>query len=255
MAGPNPDELLAVVDRFPTPPESDRFDRADELLDGTYSAMADSWYPELQRRAAAYADGDVLRESVLEHVESVPSFRLSEGATPLPRSREALARAAATLDSVSEVSAWYADLWTMLADTRDGLSLFERVLHDFGYAAAHVLFLGASSPEQVVRRLRWAYRAVGVRIDETASEAGTERTAFTCPYRDLAAGSRGQRWVCHEKLDRVDDGYVTYLREGGIDYQRPRGCPDSERCYSSVARDGPRQWWPKTSPATVESGP
>ncbi|WP_336023187.1 hypothetical protein [Halobellus salinisoli] len=251
MTGPKPRELLAVVDRFPTPPESEQFERADELLDGTYSAIAGSWYRELQRRSAAYADGEALRESVLEHVESVPSFRLSEGATPLTQRRDALASAAETLDSVAAVSTWYADLRALLADSRGSLSPFERLLHDFGYGLAHVLFLGASSPEQVVRRLRAAYRTVGVRIDATESEDGTERTAFTCPYRNVAAGACGKRWVCHEKLDRVDDGYVTYLETRGIDYQRPRGCAGSEQCYSSVAHDGPRQWWPKTSPEEV----
>ncbi|WP_144900821.1 hypothetical protein [Halobellus captivus] len=255
MAGPDPDELLAVVDRFPKPPESDRFDRADDLLDGTYSAIANSWYPELQRYAAAYADGDILREAVLEHVESVPSFRLAEGATPLTRRREALVSAAETLDSVAAVSTWYEDLWSLLADTPRSLGRLERLLHGFGYAAAHVLFLGASSPDEVVRRLRWAYRTVGVRIDSTGSRAGTERTTFTCPYRNVAAGTCGNRWLCHEKLDRVDDGYVTYLGERGIDYQRPRGCADSEQCYSSVARDGPRQWWPRTPPGAVEGDP
>jgi len=252
MAGPHPDELRSVVDRFPAPPDSGAFDRADQLLGGTYGEIAESWYPELRRLAAAYADGDVLREAVLEHVESVPSFRLSEGATPLTRRREALASAAETLDAVAEVSAWYDDLWTLLADLPDSRSRVERLLHGFGYAAAHLLFLGASSPPEVVRRLRWAYRTVGVRIDETASADGTERTTFTCPYRDVAAGRCGKRWVCHEKLDRVDDGYVTYLRERGIDYQRPRGCSGSEQCYSSVARDGSSQWWPKTPAAAVE---
>ncbi|MFD1599891.1 hypothetical protein [Halobellus rarus] len=251
MAGPSSDDLLTAVDRFPMPSESEEFHRADDLLDGTYSAMAESWYPELRRLATAYADGDVLRESVLEHVESVPSFRLSEGATPLTRRRAALASAAEILDSVAEVSAWYDDLRTLLADTPESRSILERLLHDFGYAAAYVLFLGASSPERVVRRLRWAYRTVGVRIDSTASTDGTERTTFTCPYRDVAAGRCGKRWVCHEKLDRVDDGYVTYLRERGIDYQRPHGCAGSEQCYSSVARHGPSQWWPKTPPSAV----
>ena len=251
MAGPSPQELRRVVEQFPTPPDSEKFDRADDLLDGVYSAMARSWYPELERRVDAYADGDVLRETVLEHVESVPSFRLSDGATPLCDRRDALRRAADALDEIAAVSAWYADLRAVLSDRPEELTRFERLLHDFGYALAHGLFLGASSPEQVVRRLRVAYRSVGVRIDETGSDAGCERTTFTCPYRNVAAGRYGERWVCHEKLDRVDDGYVTYLRERGIDYQRPRGCPDSEQCYSTVARDGPRQWWPRTSPAAV----
>jgi len=33
-----------------------------------------------------FADDDILREDVLEHVEAAPSFRLSDGAAPLPRS-------------------------------------------------------------------------------------------------------------------------------------------------------------------------
>jgi len=81
---------------------------------------------------------------------------------------------------------------------------------------------------RVVRRLRLAYRSVGVSIDDTASEAGAERTTFTCPYRDVGARIYGEKWVCHEKLDRVDDGYVTYLAKRGIDYQRPPGCDGSE---------------------------
>ncbi|RLM53598.1 hypothetical protein DVK02_12145 [Halobellus sp. Atlit-31R] len=250
MAGPDPAELRRVVDAFPTPPD-DRFERADELLDGVYSAMANSWYPELRRCTDAYADGDVLRETVLEHVESVPSFRLSDGATPLRDRRQALATAAADIEEVAAVSAWYADLRGLLSDRRGDLSLFERLLHDFGYALAHALFLGASSPEQVVRRLRVAYRSVGVRIDAIESAGGRERTTFTCPYRGVAAGRYGDRWVCHEKLDRVDDGYVTYLAARGIDYQRPRGCAGSAQCFSTVTRAGSEQWWPQTPPAAV----
>ncbi|MFA1610862.1 hypothetical protein [Halobellus rubicundus] len=254
MAGPDPDELRRVVADFPAPPDGDRFDRADDLLDGAYGAMAESWHPELERVTAAYADGDVLRERVLEHVESVPSVRLSDGAAPLPRRREALAAAASILDEVAAVSAWYSELRALLGDDPDELTRFERLLHDVGYALAHVLFLGASTPEQVVSRLRVAYRSVGVDIDDTDSERGAERTTFTCPYRDVAAGRYGERWVCHEKLDRVDDGYVTYLAERGIDYQRPRACPRGGQCYSTVARDALEQWWPKTAPEAVADG-
>ena len=111
------------------------------------------------------------------------------------------------------------------------------LLHGFGYLAAHVLFLGTRSPEAVVRRLRWAYRVVGV--DITA-----ERTIFLCPYRSLGAARFGRKWVCHDILDRVDDGYVSYLRRHrAIDYQRPRDCAelpycadDAEHCFSEVSR-------------------
>jgi hypothetical protein len=225
--------------------------RVDELLDGAYGALTRDWYPELRRRAAAHADGDCLRERVLEHVEAVPSFRLSDGPTLLTERREALAEATALRDDVREVAEWYGTLRSRLEGDRASLTRTERLLHDFGYALAHGLFLGASSPSAVVRRLRLAYRSVGVRIDETASEAGIEETTFTCPYRNVAAGTCGDRWVCHEKLDRVDDGYVSYLAERGIAYQRPRGCTDSEQCRSTVARDGPERWWPKTPPAAV----
>ncbi|NHX35044.1 MULTISPECIES: hypothetical protein [Halolamina] len=251
MAGPSPETLRRVVDRFPTPPESDRFAAADDLLDGAYGRMADEWHPELRRLAGSYADGDVLRERVLEHVEAVPSYRLTDGAAPLPDRRAELAAAADTLDEVAAVAEWYADLRALLADDPDELTLFERALHDFGYVVAHVLFLGASSPASVVRRLRLAYRSVGVRIDDTAVEGDRECTTFTCPYRNVGAGRCGKRWVCHEKLDRVDDGYVTYLADRGIDYRRPRGCSGSEQCYSTVARGSPEQWWPKTPPAAV----
>ncbi|RLM63138.1 hypothetical protein DVK05_08315 [Halorubrum sp. Atlit-8R] len=266
MAKPDPEELVRLVEAFPGPSvEADGSDRGeateateatevgrvDELLDGAYGALTRRWYPELRRRAAAHADGDCLRERVLEHVEAVPSFRLSDGPTALTERREALAEAAALTDEVREIAEWYGTLRSRLEGDRASLTRGERLLHDFGYALAHVLFLGASSPRAVVRRLRLAYRSVGVRIDETASEGGIEETTFTCPYRNVAAGTCGKRWVCHEKLDRVDDGYVSYLAERGISYQRPRGCADSEQCQSTVARDGPARWWPKTPPAAV----
>ena len=120
--------------------------------------------------------------------------------------------------------------------------MLRRLLHEVGYALAHVLFLGASTPTEVVGRLRVAYRLVGVRIVETPRVDAVERTVFLCPYRDLGTTWASQKWVCHDVLDRVDDGYVTYLREHrGIDYQRPRSCTarpycsDSEYCYSEVS--------------------
>lgn len=120
-------------------------------------------------------------------------------------------------------------------------TVLRRLLHDIGYVLAHVLFLGANTPSSVVRRLRLAYRLVGVRIVETPTVDAVERTIFLCPYRNLGAGRWGQKWLCHDVLDRVDDGYVTYLRQHkGIDYQRPRDCADSsacgesEHCYSEV---------------------
>jgi hypothetical protein len=77
---------------------------------------------------------------------------------------------------------------------------------------------------------------------ETPQVDSVERTIFLCPYRNLAASWFGEKWICHDILDRVDDGYVTYLRrQKGIDYQRPRGCADlaycdeSEYCYSEVS--------------------
>ena len=255
MAGPNPAVLHRTVERFPTPPTGEGFAEADDRLGGTYSRIAESWYPELRRRASAYEDGEILREDVLEHVEAVPAFRLTDGAAPLPGRRAALIAAAETTDEVAAVSTWYRDLRGLLVDSPENRSLLERVLHDFGYALAHGLFLGASSPPQVVRRLRVAYRSVGVRIDDTDSGPGGERTTFTCPYRNVAADRCGEKWVCHEKLDRVDDGYVTYLAERGIDYQRPRECPGSEQCYSTVTRDGDEQWWPKTPPSAVTGAP
>ena len=258
MAGPDADELRRVVGNFPSPPEkadAGRFERVDSLLDGTYSSIATRWYPELRDVTESFAAGDCLREDVLEHVEGVPSFRLSDGAAPLPERRRALAEADSLLGEVGALSEWYATLRSLVDDDPAGLTRFERLLHDFGYAFAHGLFLGASSPGGVVRRLRLAYRSVGVDIDGTEREAGAERTTFTCPYRRVGAGVCGEKWVCHEKLDRVDDGYVTYLAERGIDYQRPRGCSETEQCYSTVARDGPELWWPKTAPATIGDSP
>jgi hypothetical protein len=120
--------------------------------------------------------------------------------------------------------------------------IVERVLHGFGYVAAFVLFAGAHTPPEVVRRLRIAYRVVGVRITDTATVDDRELTVFRCPYRRLGADRWGAKWLCHEKLDRVDDGYVTFLaRHRDLDYQRPRDCDqagfcDTESCYSSVTR-------------------
>ncbi len=255
MPPPDPKRLRRVVERFPAPPEDEAFAEVDALLDGAYGRMADSWYPELRRRVDAYADGECLRETVLTHVEAVPSFRLTDGAAPLPDRQDALVRAADTRVAVEAVSTWYRDLHGLLADSTAELTLFERLLHDLGYAVAHVLFLGASSPATVVRRLRLAYQLVGVRINDTDSVPGGERTTFTCPYRTLAADRCGPRWLCHEKLDRVDDGYVTYLAERGVDYQRPRGCPGSRHCYSTVGPASTEQWWPKTPPSAVTGEP
>jgi len=121
--------------------------------------------------------------------------------------------------------------------------MIRRTLHALGYAIAHVLFLGAYTPCQVVRRLRLAYRLVGVRIVETPRVDGAERTIFLCPYRNLGAGRYGEKWVCHDVLDRVDDGYVTYLeRHRDLDYRRPMDCAelpycgDSAYCFSEVSR-------------------
>jgi hypothetical protein len=120
--------------------------------------------------------------------------------------------------------------------------MLRRLLHDLGYVLAHVLFLRVSTPADIVRRLRIAYRLVGVRIVETPRVDAVERTVFLCPYRDLGTTWMGEKWVCHDILDRVDDGYVTFLRRHrDIDYQRPRSCTDlsycgaSAYCYSEVS--------------------
>jgi hypothetical protein len=120
--------------------------------------------------------------------------------------------------------------------------MIRRLLHDIGYVIAHVLFVRANTPTSIVKRLRVAYRLVGVKIVETPEVDSVERTIFLCPYRNLGATWFGEKWICHDILDRVDDGYVTYLRRHkGIDYQRPRGCTDlaycneSEYCYSEVS--------------------
>ena len=120
-------------------------------------------------------------------------------------------------------------------------SMLRRLLHAVGFLVAPLLFLGAGTPRAVVRRLRLAYRLVGVRIVEAGVADGAERTVFLCPYRNLGAGRYGQKRVCHDVLDRVDDGYVSYLRRfKGIDYRRPTGCEDVDDCddrycFSEVA--------------------
>ena len=124
--------------------------------------------------------------------------------------------------------------------------MLRRALHAVGYLIAPVLFAGADTPAAVVKRLRLAYRLVGVRIVETPQIDAVERTIFLCPYRNIAASRFGPKWLCHDVLDRVDDGYVTYLRRHkDIDYCRPRGCQNlpycevSEYCYSEVSRLDP----------------
>lgn len=120
--------------------------------------------------------------------------------------------------------------------------MLRRILHHFGYAIAPILFLGANTPSAIAGRLRFAYQLVGVRIVETPQVDGTERTIFLCPYRNLGATWFGKKWLCHDVLDRVDDGYVTYLRRHkDVDYRRPHCCSDlpycdeSEHCYSDVS--------------------
>ncbi len=119
--------------------------------------------------------------------------------------------------------------------------MLRRLLHHIGYLIAHVLFVRAHSPAAVVGRLRLAYRAVGVRIEETPTVDSVERTVFLCPYRNLGTRWVDQKWFCHDVLDRVDDGYVTFLRKHrDIDYRRPQSCAnlaycgDSTYCYSEV---------------------
>ncbi|MFP4591593.1 MAG: hypothetical protein ACLFM8_09055 [Halobacteriales archaeon] len=107
----------------------------------------------------------------------------------------------------------------------------ERLLHALGYAIAHVLFVRAHTPAAVARRLRLAYRLVGVRIQATPTVDGTHRTVFRCPYRNLGRHRWGEKWLCHERLDRVDDGYVTYLaKKRDIVYVRPRACAEAAGC-------------------------
>lgn len=115
-------------------------------------------------------------------------------------------------------------------------TLLGSLLYAFGYVASFVLFFRAHSQETVVARLRWAYRTVGVDIQDTETVDDVERTTFRCPYRNIGADRWGQRHACHDVLDRVDDGYVTFLeRHRDIDYQRPRACAASECCYSEVS--------------------
>lgn len=120
--------------------------------------------------------------------------------------------------------------------------MIRRILHALGYVLAFVLFLGAKTPRDVAGRLRLAYRLVGVSIEETPRVDGIQRTIFRCPYRNLGTRWFQKKWLCHDVLDRVDDGYVTYLRKHtDIEYQRPRSCAEleycegSEYCYSEVA--------------------
>lgn len=121
----------------------------------------------------------------------------------------------------------------------------ERLLWAIGYLVGFLLFFRAHSVEQVVTRLRLAYQLVGVRIVERPTIDAVERTIFLCPYRNLGANRWGRKWLCHQKLDRVDDGYVSFLaRHRDIEYVRPQSCGeldsvDDRYCYSEVSAKVP----------------
>ncbi len=121
------------------------------------------------------------------------------------------------------------------------MRIIERLLWGVGYVLSFILFSRAYSVESVVKRLRLAYRLVGVRIVDRPTVDGVERTIFLCPYRNLGASRWGRKWLCHEKLDRVDDGYVSFLASRrDIKYVRPRSCAqldetDERYCFSEVS--------------------
>jgi hypothetical protein len=87
-----------------------------------------------------------------------------------------------------------------------------RLLYLLGYIFAPILFIKAEAPKSVVKRLRLAYRLVGVKIIETESTDSREKTVFLCPYRNLFTGRYNKREFCHNKLDQVDVGLSSYLR-------------------------------------------
>lgn len=121
------------------------------------------------------------------------------------------------------------------------MRILEHLLTAIGYVIAPVLFLRAETPTAVAKRLRLAYRLVGVDIVETPTVDDRERTVFLCPYRHLGEGRWGAKWLCHQKLDRVDDGYVKYLdRHRDITYVRPQSCEqlvhvEDRFCFSEVS--------------------
>jgi hypothetical protein len=115
-----------------------------------------------------------------------------------------------------------------------------RLLYLLGYMLAPILFIKAEAPTSVVKRLRFAYKLVGVKIIETESTDSREKTVFICPYRNLFTGRYKKREFCHSKLDQVDVGLSSYLRKHkNIKYQVPKDCSDtgrdSEYCYSEVS--------------------
>ncbi len=114
------------------------------------------------------------------------------------------------------------------------------LLYLLGYLIAPLLFIKAEDPKSVVKRLRFAYRLVGVKIIETDSTDSRERTIFLCPYRNLFTDRYGKREFCHNRLDQVDVGLSSYLKKHkNIKYDVPKGCSDtkanSEYCYSEVS--------------------
>ena len=233
---------------FPEPESASTFGNGDSEIELTYNQIHQDWFPQLEEKIEQYISGKVLHEEVIAHLEAVPSYRLSDGAAPLTDRQQRLRQVADDEPVVHNVSEWYASVRNTVEQDLDDLTADERLLNRLGYLFGFVLFAGASSPSAIVRRLRFAYQVVGVEIDSINTTGGCETTTFTCPYRNVGSTIYGKRTVCHEKLDRVDDGYVRYLQKRGIDYQRPRGCDSATQCYSAVSRSSPEQWWPKTDP-------
>lgn len=71
--------------------------------------------------------------------------------------------------------------------------MIEKGLYLAGYAIAHVLFFGMNTPEAIVRRLRFAYRLIDVKIVEMPQVDGAERTVFLCPYRNPVKTRYGEK--------------------------------------------------------------
>jgi hypothetical protein len=111
----------------------------------------------------------------------------------------------------------------------------ERLLYLLGYVLAPLLFVRARDAKAVAKRLRLAYKLVGVKIIDVIATDSGERMVILCPYRNILADKYGERGFCHSKLDRVDEGYASYLRRRNIRYRVPQHWRTSEYCYSEVS--------------------
>ena len=115
------------------------------------------------------------------------------------------------------------------------MKLLKNYLRAFGYLIAPFLFLGANDEETIAERLRFAYKLVGVKVIKVISQNSTEIMIFLCPYRNLSITGKPKE-ICHQILDKVDEGYADFLRRKNIRYSGPKSYGKTDYCFSKVSK-------------------